>query len=307
MSGTGGKFFSSRTTPLERARRIREAEDQARDDGFETLVGDYLASLLSDFNSRDVDGIQEVLEDIKADLENEIEGTIDTLFGGSVSRHTYLEGLSDVDTLVLLNKSELAQKSPKEVKSYLLDVLRDRYGEENVWEGKLAVTVCVDKNFIQFLPALRHLQGVKIANSRGDDWSKVNPQRFTEALTEANKKMNGKLVPCIKLAKAIVATLPEKRQITGYHTESMAINVFRNYDGPKTPKAMLRHFFENASEQVKEPIRDSSGQSVHVDEYLGSANSLIRQTVSHALDRIRRKLLNADGAASLDRWKELFE
>ena len=307
MSGTGGKFFSSHTTPHERARRIREAEDQARDDGFETLVGEYLASLLADFNARDVDGIQKVLEKIKADLENEIEGTVDTLFGGSVSKHTYLEGLSDVDTLVLLNNSELAKKSPSEVKSYLFDCLRDRYGEERVWEGNLAVTVCVDDKTIQFLPALRHRQGVKIASSDGSDWSKVDPQQFAEALTKANKKMNGKLVPCAKLAKAIVATLPEQRQITGYHTESMAINAFKKYEGPKTTKAMLRHFFENASEQVKMPIKDTSGQSVHVDDYLGQANSLKRQTISHALDRIRRKLLNADGATSLERWKELFE
>ena len=307
MSGTGGRFFSSRTTPYERAKRIREAEDQARDDAFDTVIGEYLASLLADFNSRDVEGIREILDRIKADLENEIEGTVDTLFGGSVSKHTYLEGISDVDTLVLLNSSELAEKSPKEVKSFLEDCLRDRYGEDNVWEGKLAVTVSVEDKTIQFLPALRDRQSLKIASSDGSDWSKVNPQRFAEALTKANKSMEGKLVPCIKLAKAIIATLPEQRQITGYHTESVAINVFKGYDGPKTTKAMLRHFFGNASEQVKTPIKDSSGQSVHVDEYLGVANSLKRQTVSHALDRIRRKVLNADGAKELERWKELFE
>ena len=307
MSGTGGSFFSSRTTPYERAMRIREAEDQARDDGFETDIGEYLASLLADFNSRDVEGIREILDRIKADLENEIEGTVDTLFGGSVSKHTYLEGISDVDTLVLLNNSELAEQSPKDVKSFLMNCLSGRYGEDDVWEGKLAVTVSVEDKTIQFLPALRDRQGLKIASSDGSDWSKVNPQRFAEALTKANKNMEGKLVPCIKLAKAIIATLPEQRQITGYHTESVAINVFKGYDGPKTTKAMLRHFFGNASDYVKTPITDSSGQSVHVDEYLGEANSLKRQTISHTLDRIRRKILNADGAREPDRWKELFE
>ena len=307
MSGTGGRYFSRNVSPSRLIQQTRQAEDQTRDEAFETTVGEFLASQLAGFNDRDIEGIQEVLDKIKADLENEIEGTVDTLFGGSVSKHTYLEGLSDVDTLVLLDNSELAEKSPREVKSYLFDCLRDRYGEEKVWKGKLAVTVCLDDKTIQFLPALRYRQGVKIASSDGSDWSKVNPQRFAEALTKANKKMNGKLVPCVKLAKAIVATLPEQRQLTGYHTESIAINAFKKYDGPKTTKAMLRHFFENASEQVTMPIKDSSGQSVHVDEYLGKANSLKRQTISHALDRIRRKLLNADGATSLERWKELFE
>jgi hypothetical protein len=118
--------------------------------------------------------------------------------------------------------------------------------------------------------------------------------------------MDGKLVPCIKLAKAIIATLPEQRQLTGYHTESLAIQVFKDYKGPKTSKAMLRHFFENAPGHVKEPIRDSSGQSVYVDEYLGEANSLGRRIAADALGRIARKIRNADGARSVERWRELF-
>lgn len=306
MSGTGGRYFSSRKTPIELVKEVREAEDQAHDDGFETDVGDFLASELADFNSRDVEGTREVLEKIKGDLESDIEGTVDMMFGGSVAKHTYLEGISDVDTLVLLNNSSLAEASPSEVKAYLANCLSSRYGMDNVWEGELAVTVNLEGKSIQFLPALRHGQGVRIANSDGSKWAKVNPQRFAQALTDANKEMNGKLVPCIKLAKAIIAKLPEQRQISGYHTESMAINAFKRYEGPKTTKAMLRHFFGQASDLVMNPISDSSGQSVHVDEYLGESNSLIRQTVSNALDRIRRRIQNADGARDLKRWKALF-
>ena len=135
----------------------------------------------------------------------------------------------------------------------------------------------------------------------------MNPQEFANALTKANQRLNGKLVPCIKLIKAIVATLPEKRRITGYHTESMAINLFKGYDDLKTTKAMLRHFFEHASNHVTRPIKDSSGQSIHVDEYLDGENSLKRRIVADALGRIGRKIRNADGARSLDRWKDLFE
>lgn len=306
MSGTGGRYFSSRKTPNELVKEVREAEDKAHDDGFETAVSDFLAKELTEFNSRDVEGIREVLERIKTDLENDIEGTVDMLFGGSVAKHTYLEGISDVDTLVLLNNSSLAEASPEEVKTHLANCLKERYGVDNVWEGELAVTINIEEKSIQFLPALRHGEGIRIANSDGSNWSKVNPQRFAQALTNANQEMNGKLVPCIKLAKAIIAKLPEQRQISGYHTESMAINVFKGYDGPKSTKAMLRYFFGEASELVQKPIRDSSGQSVHVDGYLGEANSQMRQTVSHALDRIRRRIQNADGSRDLERWKELF-
>ena len=70
---------------------------------------------------------------------------------------------------------------------------------------------------------------------------------------------------------------------------------------------MLRYFFQHAPTQVTKPIRDSSGQSVHVDEYLGAENSLERRIVADALGRIGRKIRNADGAISLERWKELLE
>ena len=307
MGGSGGGYFSGSLTPDDLAKRIRREEGNALDDKFETDVAEHLASLLADFNDRDIEGTREVFDKLKSDLENEIDGTVDTLFGGSISKHTYVDGISDVDALVLLNNSELAEKSPNEVKSFLAGLLRARYGKDAIYEGVLAVTVSLQDKTIQLLPALRNGDRVKIASSNGLNWSEVNPQGFANALTKANQRLNGKLVPCVKLIKAIVATLPEKRRLTGYHTESMAIKVFRGFDGSKTTKSMLRHFFERAPDHVTKLIRDSSGQSVHVDEYLGTKNSLERQIVANALDRIGRKIRNADGAGSLERWKELFE
>ena len=119
--------------------------------------------------------------------------------------------------------------------------------------------------------------------------------------------MDGKLVPCIKLAKAIIASLPEKRRLIGYHTESLAIKTFKEYSGEKNTKAMLHHFFEQASAQVRQPLADSTGQSVRVDEYLGSPNSLQRRIVADSMNRIARRMKNADGARSVARWRELFD
>ena len=306
MSGTGGGYFSHRLTPGDLVKRTRQAEDEARDDAFETTVNEYLASILSEFNDRDVEGTQEVLENVKALLDSEIEGTVDTLFGGSVAKNTYLEGISDVDALVLLDNTELADEEPNEVKSFLATRLISKYGKAHIQEGNLAVTVTVNGKTIQLLPALRSRGGVRIASSDGTRWSRVNPQAFAKALTETNLALGGKVVPCIKLIKAIVSTLPEKRQITGYHAESMAIKVFRGYTGPRTTKGMLRHFFDRAAQVIKEPIRDASGQSVHVDEYLDGANSLKRRIVADAFDGIGRRIRNADGAISTDRWRELF-
>lgn len=306
MGGSGGGFFSSRVPPDELARRTREAEQSARDETFETTVAEFLASTLTEYNDRDVEGIQSVFDKVKKDMESDIEGTLDLLFGGSIAKRTYVDGLSDIDALVLMDRTELKDKTPAELQKLLADSLCSRYGKGAVSVGQLAVTLTTQGKMIQLLPALRDGQKFKIARHDGKGWSSIDPAGFANALTKANKTMDGKLVPSIKLAKAIIASLPEQRRLTGYHVESLAIQIFKGYRGVKTPKAMISHFFEKASDQVKRPIKDSSGQSVHVDEYLGEANSVKRRIVADALGRLSRKIRNADGARSLDAWKELF-
>jgi len=306
MQGIGGGG-SDLLSPEDLEGQLRDAEEQAQDDTFETEVNDYLSSLLVDLNSRNAGETQIVLERIKEDIENEIEGTVDTLFGGSVSKHTYVNGISDVDALVLLNKSELADKSPDEVKTFLADCLSDRYGNSAVGVGALAVTLSKDDQEIQLLPALRHGQGFKISDSDGRTWSKVYPRRFAKALTKANERLGRKLVPCIKLLKAAIAKLSEREQISGYHVESMAINVFKGYKGRLTQESMVRHFLKEAAGHVLKPIKDSSGQSVNVDDYLGIADSFERQTVASAFIRLRLKINRAGAPGSLDEWKDVFE
>lgn len=307
MGGSGGGYFPVNVAPDDLARRTRLAESRVRDDAFETNIGDFLASLLSGFNERNVEGIQKVFNQIKTDLAGEIEGTIDTLFGGSVAKHTYVDGISDVDALVTLSGSSLADMSPEEIKATLATLLRDRYGNRAVKVGTLAVTVKLMGLEIQVLPALRDGKGLKIASAVGSDWSRVNPGRFADALTKANRRLGGKLVPCIKLIKAIVAALPEGRRVTGYHAEAMALQVFGSYRGARTTKAMLSYFFEHAGGRVKTAIRDRSGQSTHVDEYLGADGSLRRRVVADALGRVGRRIRNADGARSRELWEKLFE
>ena len=307
MGGSGGGFFSGGVTPDELARLTRKAEEGAHDEVFEVDVGNLLASELAEFNDRDVEGIQAVFRSVKQDLEDDIDGTVDLHFGGSIAKRTYVDGLSDVDALVLMDNTELKGQPPSELQHFLADRLRDRYGSGAVSVGALAVTLTHQGQEIQLLPALRDGSKFKVASYSGEGWSRIDPGGFAAALTKANKSMDGKLVPCIKLAKAVIATVPEQRRLSGYHTESLAVHVFKGYDGPKTSKAMLRHFFEKAPDHVKQPIMDSSGQSVHVDEYLGPANSVRRSIVADTLGRIARRIRNADGARSLDGWKELLE
>lgn len=80
--------------------------------------------------------------------------------------------------------------------------------------------------------------------------------------------------------------------------EGFGFAAFRGYTGEMTSRAMLPTFFERAKDLVLTPIKDRSGQSIHVDAYLGTPNSDARQAASHVFGRIFRRMRNATAAAS---------
>lgn len=232
---------------------------------------------------------------------------MDILYGGSAAKHTYVNGLSDIDTLVLIDNSELRGKSPVEVKEYFFQRLQSRLPRTEIKEGKLAITVKFRSAEIQLLPAIRDESGFKIADASGSHWSAIRPREFTRLLTEVNQNNGGKVVPTIKLAKSIISGLPESQRLSGYHTEAIAVEVFQEYQGSKKTKDMLQYFFKESPKGVLRQLRDKTGQSMHVDDYLGAENSSDRNRISNSLDRINRRMKNANGAQSIEQWQNILD
>jgi hypothetical protein len=302
---SGGSFLGK--SPQSVAQSIRELEDKAKSEQFESDVAALLGDVLASANDRNTDAVATHLDEIRRALGKDIEGSVDLLFGGSVSKKTYVDGVSDVDALVVLNNSELAGKSPKEVCDYFLARLRERFPSTEVTPDGFALDVQFGDVTVQIVPVIRKGQDLLLPNDTCTAWSRVQPKAFTDALTAVNKTCANKVVPTIKLAKALMASLPEARRISGYHAELLATEIFTSYDGALTPKAMVQHFFAKAPQLVREPMRDPTGQSRFVDDHLGAAHSVERLTIADSLDRIGRRLRNADGAQSVDQWRELFE
>ena len=217
-----------------------------------------------------------------------------TMFGGSVRKGTYVTGLSDVDVLLIVNESPLVNQPPAKVIAYVRDTIRRRLPQNPVSAGKLAVTVkYADGNEIQLLPAIRTKTGVRIAHPGSTQWSNVaQPDGFAEKLSQVNAARNGRVVPVIKLAKAMADCfiMQEDRKLSGYHMESLAIDAFKGYQSPLDPKSMLIHFLGHSIEAVERPITDSTGQSRYVDEYLGSADSGPRKRASTYFGQMRAKV-----------------
>ena len=306
MGGSGG--FLGNINPDDFVRKIRQAEEKSTSAEFNNEINKLINDLLVTVNDRPIDEIKRHLEVIKAALSSEIESTLDLIYGGSVLKHTYVDGLSDIDSLAIINNTGLENKSPNEVLDFFYSKLKQRLPNTDISKGKLAVTINYSDNIqIQILPCIKTATGLKIAEFNGVYWSTViKPHKFAEKLSEINSINGQKVVPVIKLAKTIISKLPDKRQISGYHTESLAIEAFENYSGPKTPKEMLKHFFNESSKRILSPINDNTGQSVHVDDYLGVRNSLQRQIISDSFAQICRKMKNADATEQIDSWESLF-
>lgn len=305
MGGSGSSSDWVRD-PDKSAIKLRQAEIKSVNTEFDTEVNAEINSLITVFNDRDYESIQTHIDEVQKALEKLVDGTMDIRYGGSVSKHTYVDGLSDIDTLAIINNTELADKTPGEVKDYFFNRLSERFPKTDIKKGQLAITLKYKNGTeLQILPALKSGNGFKIALN-DNEWIHTNPRKFVVALRSVNIMNNGKAIPVIKLAKSIISNLPDKRQIKGYHAEALAIEVFSAYQGQKKTKEMLKYFFKEASVKVLNPIKDKTGQSVHVDDYLGKSNSIERKMVSDSFAQISRKMQNADGGQIIDKWKEIL-
>ncbi|MGO9118865.1 MAG: CBASS oligonucleotide cyclase [Desulfomonilaceae bacterium] len=305
MSGGGsGGYFPSR--PSELHKLIDKARATAEQQQLESEVNKLLQDLLTTFNQRDAEKIQEYLKAVEEVLSGSVEME-QFLFGGSVARHTYVDGLSDIDALVILNRKELSGQSPQQVLGHFCGRLKNKLTSDSVnsvEKGTLAVTVNYgDGTQLQLLPAVRLGTRVEIPTRDGKGWKETNPKAFQRALTRANKRLDLSLVPTIKLVKSIVSGFPEQKRLSGYHLEALAIDAVKGYRGQKTPKALLVHVLEHASKRVLSPIQDVSGQSRIVDSYLGVKNSVERQVAADALASVSRQLR---AAKTIDQWKVIL-
>ncbi len=256
-------------------------------------INGCLRDLLRIYNARDTQAVSRHVQVLRDSLELRDDDVIRTLFGGSVSKHTAIDGLSDVDVLVIVNDSSLSGQSPATVIRLMAQRIRQRLPQTSVSSGDLAVTVSYSDGIeVQVLPAIRTKSGVRIADPKTNSWSDVvYPDRFARKLTQVNQRNDSKVIPTVKLAKGLAAHMisSDKDHISGYHMESLAIEAFRNYQGPYDLKSMFRHFTDFSSRAVIRPITDPTGQSRHVDEYMGEQGSARRRRASDSFRRMQHR------------------
>ena len=261
----------------------------------EDRFNEYCENLLARYTRRNQQAVTRHLQSLCDFLRQEGNHVVQTMFGGSVRRHTFVNGLSDVDVLLIVNESSLVNQQPARAIEYVRDAIRRRLPQNTVRAGNLAVTVkYADETEIQLLPAIRTSSGgIRIAEPGSTQWSNVlQPENFARKLAEVNHARNGRVIPIIKLTKAMADCYISRpsRKFSGYHIESLAIDAFKNYQGLQDPKSMLNHLLTHSMTAVMRPITNSTGQSRYVDEYLGSANSNLRKRASTYFGQLRAKV-----------------
>lgn len=299
-SGSGGGSSAADAASLAADVRAQLEQQERRGE-----VDRFLAEQLVAYNDRDHDLVAERIDEIERSLEDVAE--IDrTIFGGSVNKHTYVDGLSDVDALVILDREPSDTRTPADLRAEFESELSARIPRANVLSikaGDLAVTVTyTDGQQVQILPALQTTRGTFISSEDGQTWRRIDPGKFAKQLTKVNQDAGGGVVPAIKIAKSVVSGMPEGQRLKSYHLESLAVAAFESYTGPYSRSAMVEHLFRTAATNVRAPIADVSGQSARVDDYLGARDSPQRQTVSRALTRIANVMRDGDSAT----WQGLL-
>ena len=254
----------------------------------------YCEQLLVQYKRRNTKAVTRHLKSVCDILRHEDDHVVQTKFGGSVQKGTYVTGLSDVDVLLIVNQSSLKNKPPSKVLAYVRDTIQQRLPKNPVSAGKLAVTVSyADKSDIQILPAIRTADGFRIAEPGSTKWSNVvHPDRFVDRLIKVNNARGGRDVPTIKLAKAMADCFikDSSRKISGYHMESLAIDAFTCYEGELVPRSMLVHLLGHSIKAVMTPIKDPTGQTRYVDQYLGQAESKLRKGASTQFGQMLSKV-----------------
>lgn len=303
--GRSGSSYSNKDIEAIRKVAAQRLEQRQVDAEVNSLLQQELATI----SDRDVEKVNTRLDRIRDSLGLDV-GEIDRLtFGGSVAKHTYVDGLSDTDALLHI-RGDSADLSPEEVRNRIKDALDARLprGEiDSIDAGKMAVTVRYrDGQEIQLVPVVdRARDQISVSDPSGTNWSDpVDARAFTGSLSAANERQGGMVVPIIKLAKAIFDNRLGNDAPAGYHVEALAVDAFSRYEGPRTHKAMLSYFLREARDGVLRPVRDVTGQSVNIDAALGPENSDARRTLSRKIESISRV---AESTQSLQQWRELLD
>lgn len=99
MGGSGGYGFGRERGAAWQPSDLENSLQQTRQQAAEAEVASVFADALSKINQIDTEALNRHKEEILKALQSDFEDASDLRGGGSYTRHTYVNGLSDIDIL----------------------------------------------------------------------------------------------------------------------------------------------------------------------------------------------------------------
>lgn len=172
---SGGIHSGSPVSEDQISLEIESALRNTRELDFESELNEELKNTLSIYNEKDTELVNERLNEIKNLISDYLDNSINIKRAGSWKKHTYVDGLSDVDCLFVLPHSKFSVESPQQLLQELEKLLKKDLGKKaNVERGNLSLKISYeDGPDLQILLALKRNEGVRIPSGKNDEWSNV--------------------------------------------------------------------------------------------------------------------------------------
>lgn len=251
----------------------------------------------------------EITQCLNKKYRNTESKTANSLQVGSYGRYTAIKGISDLDMIYIMPKSEWERFKDGRQSALLQEVkeaIKDRYSRTDAWGDGQVVVVSFGNQEIEVVPAFEQEDGsFKYPNTNnGGSWPITKPRVEIKAVSDLDKEKNSNLRRLCKMARA----WKNKHgvQMGGLLIDTLAYNFLKStteYDDKSYLYYdwMTRDFFKYLSELPEQEYYLAPGSNQHV-------------TVKKKFQRKAKKAyglcltaIEAEGQVGVNnKWKKVF-
>lgn len=208
---------------------------------------------------------------------------------GSLWKHTFAFGVSDIDVLCSVNSSEL---SPHHVVSRLASAFSST---SSIIKHQTHVTLPSPFGVtIDIVPVMVVSGEIVLIHSSGDRWVRARPELFATVLHHANLSSRNTLKPSIRVLKSLLSRCSFAPLLKGHHIEAICMHASSEFAGNFKVTTLLEFILSQLPRLAGLHLVDTSGQLRFIDDYLGASDSNERRRLSTYLTGYRARTADMD-------------
>jgi hypothetical protein len=235
--------------------------------------------------------------------------TANSLQVGSYGRYTAIKGVSDLDMIYIMPKTEWERFKDGRQSALLQEVkdaIKNRYSQTDAWGDGQVVVVSFGDQDIEVLPAFEQEDGsFKYPNTNnGGSWPITKPRDEIKAISDLDKEKNNNLRRLCKMIRA----WKNKHgvQMSGLLIDTLAYN-FLNSTTEYDDKSylyydfMVRDYFKFISELPDQEYYLAPGSNQHV-----VVKKKFQRKAKKAYDLCLEAIAAKEQAGVNNKWKKIF-